>query len=148
MEKHKLGWLINGILAIGTIATSIIFPNPAIIFPVVAGATLTGTIQSMFTIVESKDEREYRERKTHLKQIATSEDNPKPQKTYENLHSNENQATFKGNHTLILDNIRNNVTKKNVNPATSSTFNVVKSGSKKINDDSYTMANDENTLER
>ena len=36
MEKHKLGWLINGCLVGATIITGIIFPNPAVIFPVVA----------------------------------------------------------------------------------------------------------------
>ena len=95
MEKNKLGWLINGLLIVGTIATSIIFPNPAVIFPIVAATTLIGTIQSMFTIVESKAERERREKRTHVKQITTSENSPKPQKVYESLHSNENQATFR-----------------------------------------------------
>lgn len=161
MEKHKLGWLINGVLVIGAVATSVIFPNPAVIFPVVAGATLTGTIQSMFTIVESKEEREHRERRTHAKQIATSENSPKPQKVYESLHSNENQATFKGNHTQLLDNRRSTITKPEVRqykgeitrekvcPATSSsTFDLAKSGSDQMKADGYTMANDETTLER
>lgn len=161
MEKHKLGWLVNGVLVIGAVATSVIFPNPAVIFPVVAGATLTGTIQSMFTIVESKGEREHRERNTHAKQIATSENSLKPQKVYESLHSNENQATFKGNHTQLLDNRRSTITKPEVKqykgeitrekvcPATSSsTFDLPKSGSDQMKADGYTMANDETTLER
>ena len=161
MEKHKLGWLINGCLVGATIITGIIFPNPAVIFPVVAGAALTGTVQSMFTIVESKGEREHRERRTHAKQVATNESGPKPQKVYESLHSNENQATFKGNHTQLLDNRRSTITKpevkqykseitkENVSSATSSsTFDLAKSGSDQMKADGYTMANDETTLER
>ena len=161
MEKHKLGWLINGVLVIGAVATSIIFPNPAVIFPVVAGAALTGTIQSMFTIVETKGEREHREKVNHLKQISISENSPKLQKVYNNLHSNENQATFKGNHTQILDNRRSTVTepevkkykieitKENISSAiSSSTFEIAQSGCDKMKADGYIMASDETTLER
>lgn len=111
MEKNKLGWIINGCLVGATVITSVVFPNPAVIFPVVAGAALTGTIQSMFTIVESKGEREQRERRTQVKQVATNEKNQKPQKVFESLHSNENQAKFKGNHTHPSDNKKINTNK-------------------------------------
>jgi len=102
MEKNKLGWLINCVLTIGVIGTSVIFPNPAIIFPVVAGATLTGTIQSMFTIVESKEEKEDRERKELIRiaSVEKAENNLKPEKVYESLHSNSKQANFSGNHRV------------------------------------------------
>lgn len=101
MEKQKIGWLINGCLAGLTIVTGIIFPNPAVIFPVTAVAALTGTIQSMFTIVETGDERKQREMRAQVKIIATNEDknsNQEPQNIFESLHSNEKQATFKGEH--------------------------------------------------
>ena len=102
MEKNKLGWLINGCLVGATVITSIIFPNPAIIFPVVAGATLTGTIQSIFTIVESKEEKEDRERKELIRiaSVEQAENNLKPEKVYESLHSNSKQANFSGNHRV------------------------------------------------
>ena len=161
MEKRKLGWLINGCLLGATVITGIIFPNPAVIFPVVAGAALTGTVQSIFTIAESKGEREDRERRTQVKQVATSESGPKPQKVYENLHENENQATFKGNHTQLLDNRRSTITKpeikqykseitkENISAVTSSsTFDLAGTGSDQMRADGYTMVNDETTLER
>ena len=161
MEKHKLGWLINGCLVGSSVITGIIFPNPAVIFPVVAGAALTGTVQSMFTIVESKGEREHRERRAQAKQVAISESGSKPQKVYESLHANQNQAIFKGNHTQLLDNRRSTITKpevkqykseitkENVSSATSpSILDLAKSGSDQMKVDGYTMANDETTLER
>lgn len=154
MEKHKLGWLINGALVVGTIVIGAIFPNPAVIFPVVAGAALTGTVQSMFTIAESKGEREERERRTHAKQIAASENGIKPQKEYQGLHSNKNQATFKGEHTQNWGDGRSNVTKPEAREAAegkggavfSSIGGTAKTGGKQTKADS-SMANEEPTLE-
>lgn len=161
MEKHKLGWLINGCLVGATVITGIIFPNPVVIFPVVAGAVLTGTLQSMFTIAESKGERENRERRTQIKQVVTSEGGEKPQKVYENLHNNKNQAIFKGNHTQLLDNRRSTITKsevkqfkseitkENICKVTSlSTFDLARTGSNQMQVDNDTITtNEETTLE-
>ena len=123
MNKKQIGWIINGVLTVGAVVTSIAFPNPAIIFPVVAGATTIGTLQSIFTVVETRGEKEERAGKRIIiasenqndrasrerdnigeKQyirMATQEDsksNPAPAKVYENLHSNPQQAKFSGNH--------------------------------------------------
>ena len=123
MNKNQVGWIINGVLTVGAVVTSIVFPNPAVIFPVVAGATTIGTIQSIFTVVETRGEKEEkagkriyiasekqsdrasRERdnigeKQYIR-MATQEDsksNPSPAKVYENLHSNPQQARFSGHH--------------------------------------------------
>lgn len=123
MNKKQVGWIINGILIAGAVVTSLIFPNPAIIFPVVASCASMGTLQSIFTIVETRGEREERAGKRNCvvseeqidrssrerenlgeKQyvrMATQEDynsNPSPAKVYESLHSNTNKATFSGTH--------------------------------------------------
>ena len=161
MNKKQIGWIINGVLTVGSVVTGVIFPNPAVIFPVVAGASLTGTVQSMFTIVESKGEKESRERRTQVKQVVTSESGIKPQKMYENLHKNENQATFKGKHAQLLDNRRSTITKpevkqykseitkEKVSPVTnSSIFTLAKSGGDQMKVDGYTMVNEEIELER
>ena len=123
MNKKQIGWIINGVLTVGAVVTSIAFPNPAVIFPVVAGATTIGTLQSIFTVVETRgekeeksgkriyiasenqDDRASRERdnigeKQYIR-MATQEDsksNPNPTKVYESLHSNPQQAKFSGHH--------------------------------------------------
>ena len=123
MNKKQIGWIINGVLTVGAVVTSIAFPNPAVIFPVVAGATTIGTLQSIFTVVETRGEKEERAGKRIIiasrnqndrasrerdnigeKQyirMASQEDsnsNPNATNVYENLHSNPQQAKFSGNH--------------------------------------------------
>lgn len=123
MNKKQVGWIINGVLTAGAVVTSFIFPNPAIIFPVVAGCASVGTLQSIFTIVETRGEKEERAGKRvyvvsedqidrasrerenigdkQYIRMATQEDsksNPSPVKVYENLHSNPQQAKFSGHH--------------------------------------------------
>lgn len=132
MNKKQIGWIINGVLTVGAIATSIVFPNPAIIFPVVAGATTIGTLQSIFTVVETRGEKEEKTgRRIYLAsedqndrasrekdnigekqyiRMATQEDvksNPSPAKVYKNLHSNSQQAKFSGHHRTYTTNIDN-----------------------------------------
>ncbi len=114
MEKRTLGWLINGCLLGGAIATSIMFPNPEVIFPVVAVASLTGTIQSFFTVAETRTEKEEELRKkSHKYFISIDENAPDAKKVYENLHTNENHATFKGDHALQKDDNNNPISNTN-----------------------------------
>ncbi|MBE5735867.1 MAG: hypothetical protein E7356_00710 [Clostridiales bacterium] len=102
MNKRQLGWIINGCLVAGAIITSVAFPNPLVIMPVVATATITGTIQSIFTIVESKEERENRENKELIRMSSTedSKNNPNPEEAYEAMHTNPHKAKFSGDHRI------------------------------------------------
>ena len=100
MSKRILGWLINGLLFAGVLVTGVIFPIPEVFIPVWVGALLVGTIQSCFTIVETKPEKHLGESKPFLNMSSNedSKSNPEPVKAYEDLHSATNTATFLGNH--------------------------------------------------
>ena len=51
---------------VGTVVTSIAIPNPAVIFPVVAGAATIGILQSIFNVIETRSEKRRKSRKENL----------------------------------------------------------------------------------
>ena len=113
MKTSTIGNIITGAIAGISVGLCLAFPNPLAIMSIVAGGTVSAVVTQVFTM-KTRGQREYE--RSIDKEFLKVENNQSavytPQKEYQKLHSNTQQATFKGVHKTragyITENKNNN----------------------------------------